>query len=186
MPPTMTSTRREFLSNLSLLAIGASAPRRFLFEIPAPALRINADRLQQSLEGLSVYGRPAGGAFSDGVSRVAFTDADFAGRNYAMQLMKAAGMDPRIDSAGNIFGSRKGTDPNLKPILFGSHIDSVPSGGNFDGDVGSMSSIEIMRTLKENVVSTRHPLQMAIWSDEEGGLTGSSAAVGELQPKDLN
>ena len=182
----MTTTRREFLSNLSLLVIGASTPHRFLFQTPASSLRINPDRLQQSLQGLSVYGRPAGGAFADGVSRVAFTDADVAGRNYAMQLMKAAGMDPRIDSAGNIFGSREGTDPNLKPILFGSHIDSVPGGGNFDGDVGSMSSIEIMHTLKENGVSTRHPLQMAIWSDEEGGLTGSSAAVGELQPKDLN
>ena len=81
------------------------------------------------LEGLSVYGRPEGGTFADGVTRVGFSDACVAGRNYAMQLMRGFGMEPRVDPAGNIFGSRAGSDQSLKPILFGSHIDSVPSGG---------------------------------------------------------
>ena len=186
MSSAMATTRREFLSSLSLIAVGASFPHRYLFQAPGSVLRINADRLQKSIEGLSQYGRTAGGTFADGVSRVAFSDADIAGRSYAIQLMKDAGMEPRIDSAGNIFGSRGGTDPSLKPILFGSHIDSVPSGGNFDGDLGSMSAIEVMRTLKENRFSTRHPMQMVIWTNEEGGLMGSGAAVGELQAKDLN
>lgn len=152
----------------------------------AADLRIDSDRLRQSLEGLSVYGRPPGGTFADGVTRVAYSDADVAGRKYAMELMRAAGLDPRIDPAGNIFGRRAGRDHALKPILFGSHIDSVPSGGNFDGDLGSMSAIEVMRALKAHGVTTRRPLDMVIWSNEEGGLVGSRAAAGELLPDDLN
>jgi N-carbamoyl-L-amino-acid hydrolase len=148
-------------------------------------LRINADRLRHSLEELSVFGRQGGGTFSDGVSRVAFTDADVAGRNYAMQLMRTFGMEPRIDPAGNIFGLRSGSVQNLKPILFGSHIDSVPGGGNFDGDLGSMSAIEVMHTLQEHDFTTRHPLQMVIWPNEEGGFTGSGGATGALEPGDL-
>ena len=148
-------------------------------------LRINPLRLRESLEGLSQYGRPAGGTFADGVSRTAFSDADVAGRKYAMELMRAAGMEPRIDAAGNIHGARAGTDASLKSILFGSHIDSVPSGGNFDGDVGSMSAIEVMHTLHEHGVATRHPLRMAIWTDEEGGLVGSGIAAGVLQAAEV-
>jgi len=152
---------------------------------PATELRINAKRLRESLEGLSVYGRPAGGTIADGVSRVAFSDADIAGREYAMERMRAAGLEPRVDAAANIWGVRAGREPGLKPILFGSHIDSVPSGGNFDGDLGSMSAIEVMHTLEEHGITTRHPLRMAMWTDEEGGLTGSSAAAGKLQADDL-
>jgi N-carbamoyl-L-amino-acid hydrolase len=96
-----------------------------------------------------------------------------------LQLMRDAGLDPRIDTAGNIFGLREGSERGLKPILFGSHIDSVPGGGNFDGDLGSMSAIEVMRTLKENSVITRHPVQMVIWQNEEGGLVGSRTAFGD-------
>src|SRR6476469_1643725 len=91
-----------------------------------------------------------------------------AGRMYAMEMMRAAGAEPRIDAAGNILCWREGSDRSLKPILFGSHIDSVPSGGNFDGDLGSMSAIETVRTLKEHGVTTRHRLEIIIWSAEEG------------------
>jgi beta-ureidopropionase / N-carbamoyl-L-amino-acid hydrolase len=137
----MLITRRELLSSVASVAASAALPDLSFAHARTPDLRINSDRLRRSLEELSVFGRPAGGTFSDGVSRVAFTDADVAGRNYAMQLMRAFGMQPRIDPAGNIFGLRSGSEQNLKPILFGSHIDSVPSGGNFDGDLGSMSAI---------------------------------------------
>jgi N-carbamoyl-L-amino-acid hydrolase len=116
------------------------------------------------------------------VSRIGFSDADVAGRTYVMQLMRGFGLEPRVDPAGNIFGSRAGTDQGLKPILFGSHIDSVPSGGNFDGDVGSMSAIEVMRTFKEHEIITRHPLQMVIWTDEENTFAGSASAAGLLDP----
>jgi N-carbamoyl-L-amino-acid hydrolase len=99
--------------------------------------------------------------------------------------MRDAGMQPRIDAAGNIFGSRAGSDRNSKPILFGSHIDSVPSGGNFDGDLGSLSAIEVIRTLNEHKLTTRHPLQTAIWTDEEGTFVGSGSAAGLFQARDM-
>jgi len=179
-------TRRELLSSMVAVSASAVLPDLSFAQARSSDLRINADRLRHSLEELSVFGRPAGGTFSDGVSRVAFTDADVAGRNYAMQLMRAFGMEPRIDPAANIFGLRPGSAHNLKPILFGSHIDSVPSGGNFDGDLGSMSAIEVMHTLKEHGVTTRHPLQMVIWTDEENTFAGSGSAAGVLQPADLS
>jgi N-carbamoyl-L-amino-acid hydrolase len=183
----MSINRRELLSSLALISVGAAVPG-FLYSSEASTsdLRINADRLRESLEGLSLYGRPAGGTFADGVSRVGFSDADVAGRNYVMQRMRGFDMEPRVDSAANIFGSRAGSDQSLKPILFGSHIDSVPSGGNFDGDLGSLSAIEMMHTLKERNVTTRHPLQMVIWTDEEGSFAGSGAAAGVLRPSDFS
>ncbi len=139
--------------------------------------RIDAKRLQDTLEELSTFGRPAGGSFVDGVSRVAYSDADVAGRAYVIGLMKAAGLNPIIDPAGNIIGRRAGRDRAAHPILMGSHIDSVPSGGNFDGDVGSMAAVEVVRTLNDQEITTRHPLEVTIWSNEEGGLWGSAAAV---------
>ncbi|HUJ30358.1 MAG TPA: Zn-dependent hydrolase [Candidatus Acidoferrum sp.] len=182
----MLLSRRELLSSFALASLSAASPEPIVAQDRASELRIDADRLRQSLEGLSVYGRPAGGTFADGVSRTAYSDADVAGRNYAMQLMRSAGLEPRVDAAANILGLRPGTDPNLKPILFGSHIDSVPSGGNFDGDLGSMAAIEVLRTIHEHNLATRHPLQMAIWTNEEGGLIGSSAAAGEFRLEDLS
>jgi N-carbamoyl-L-amino-acid hydrolase len=179
-------TRRELLSGLAAVCAGSSLADLSFAQSSTADLRIDAARLQQSLEGLSVYGRPAGGTFADGVSRVAYSDADIAGRKYAMELMHAAGLEPRIDAAGNIMGWRDGSDRSLKPILFGSHIDSVPSGGNFDGDVGSMSAIEVAHALKEHGVTTRHPLQIVIWSNEEALTMGSRAAVGDLHPEDLD
>jgi beta-ureidopropionase / N-carbamoyl-L-amino-acid hydrolase len=181
----MIITRRELLSSVVAFSASAALPNLRFAQARNSGVRINADRLRQSLEGLSVFGRPAGGTFADGVSRIAFTDADIAGRNYVMELMRAFGMAPRIDPAGNIFGLRSGSDQNLKPILFGSHIDSVPGGGNFDGDLGSMSATEVMRTLEERGITTRHPLQMVIWTDEENTFAGSGAAAGLLRPGDF-
>ncbi len=172
-------TRRELLSGIAAVGAG-SALRGFSLQTEGP--RIDVDRLRRNIEELSVYGRPAGGTFADGVSRIAYSDADVAGRKYVLGLMRAAGLEPRIDAAGNIFGRRAGSEAALKPILFGSHIDSVPDGGNFDGDLGSLSALEIMRTLKEGGIATRHPLEMVIWSNEEGGLVGSRAAAGNCPP----
>jgi len=153
---------------------------------PAASARVNSARLQQSLETLSTFGRSAGGTFADGVSRVAYSDADVAGRSYVLGLMRDAGLNPHIDAAGNLIGTRAGTDSSLKPIVFGSHIDSVRGGGNFDGDVGSMGAIEVIRALNENQVHTRHPLQVAIWSNEEGGTHGSGALVDTPTAATLN
>ena len=147
--------------------------------------RVDADRLRRTLEELSIFGRPTGGSFSDGVSRVAFSDADIAGRAYATGLMTAAGLEPAIDPAGNIIGRRAGCDRTARPILMGSHIDSVRSGGNFDGDVGSMGAIEVVRTLNDHAIVTRHPLEVCIFAHEEGGPWGSAAVVETLTPETL-
>jgi N-carbamoyl-L-amino-acid hydrolase len=181
----MPITRREMLSGLIATGAGLTLSDRSAAATPASDLRVDAGRLRESLEALSVHGRPAGGTFADGVSRTAYSDADIAGRRFAMDLMRQAGLEPRIDTAANILATRPGTDPTLKPILFGSHIDSVPGGGNFDGDLGSLSAIEAVRTLHDHGVATRHPLQVVIWSNEEGGTIGSRAAVGDLTPADL-
>jgi N-carbamoyl-L-amino-acid hydrolase len=153
--------------------------------------RIDARKLRERLEALSVFGRPAGGAFADGVSRVAYSDADVEGRRYVMAQMTAAGLQPRIDPAGNIFALRPGTERGFTPILFGSHIDSVPSGGNFDGDLGSLSSLAALEALDAARVPTRHPLEMVVWAHEEGfafgrGLACSRIVAGDFTPADLD
>ncbi|MGH9508543.1 MAG: Zn-dependent hydrolase [Terriglobales bacterium] len=190
----MLSTRRRFMGQAVMLSAAALSPG-LLSASPestkAGGIRTNGPRLRENLEGLSVFGRPEGGRFADGVSRLAYSDSDVSGRAYAMDLMRAAGLEPRIDPAGNILARRKGTEDALPPILFGSHIDSVPSGGNFDGDLGSLSAIEVVRTLNEQKVATRHPLEVVIWANEEGvaygnGLDGSRAAAGELRPGELD
>jgi len=148
-------------------------------------LRIDAERLQHTLEELSTFGRPVGGSFADGVSRVAYSDADTGGRNYVLGLLRAAGLEPRIDAAGNIRAVRAGSISSLKPIVFGSHVDSVPNGGNFDGDLGSLAAVEVVRTLRDHSIRTRHPLEVTIWSNEEGGPVGSEIAVEGPRASDL-
>lgn len=143
---------------------------------------VNGARLNNHLKGMSRFGaNPQGG-----VSRVAYSDFDREGREYAMGLMRAARLEPRIDAAGNIMARRPGTVAALKPIMFGSHIDSVPEGGNYDGTVGSLGAIEVAQTLIEKGVTTRHPLEVVIFQNEEGGTTGSRALIGELTDHDLD
>jgi N-carbamoyl-L-amino-acid hydrolase len=145
-------------------------------------LRVNGARLNAHLEALAAFGRNPQG----GVSRVAYSEADRQGREYAMTLMRVADLAVSIDAAGNIIGRRAGSDKTLKPILFGSHIDSVPEGGNFDGDVGSLGAIEVAQTLAENNTTTRHPLEVVIFQNEEGGLIGSEAMIGVLTDRELD
>lgn len=148
----------------------------------APALRVNGQRINDHLNELSRFGANLQG----GVSRIAYSEADLQGRAYAMSLMKQAGLEVRIDPAGNIVGSRPGSDPSLKPLLIGSHIDSVPEGGNYDGDVGSLSAIEVAQILKEKNIKLRHPLEVIIFQNEEGGTVGSQAIGEGLNDKLLN
>jgi N-carbamoyl-L-amino-acid hydrolase len=146
---------------------------------------INSQRLQSTLEKLSEFGRNPEG----GVTRLGFSETDLAAREYVTGLMKQAGLEVRVDPAGNIFGLRAGSG-KLPTLLFGSHIDSVLHGGNFDGDVGSMGGIEVMRALSDGNVKTRHPLEAVIWANEEGnhfgiGTLGSGVASGSLGPEIL-
>jgi N-carbamoyl-L-amino-acid hydrolase len=164
-------------------AIAVSTPRgRASRQVAAPARHVNSDRLQGTLEKLSEFGRNPEG----GVTRQGFSETDMAAREYVMGLMRDARLDVRVDPAGNIFGHRAGSE-RLPVILFGSHIDSVLHGGNFDGDVGSMGAIEVIRALNEHKIVTRHPLEIVIWTNEEGnhfglGTFGSAAAAGLLNP----
>ena len=150
-------------------------------EALAKTFRAKAQRIESRIMKLAEFG----GNSEGGVSRVAFSEADVQGREYIISLMKEAGLEVRIDAAGNILGLRKGKDATLPPILFGSHIDSVPGGGNYDGDVGVIGALECMQVLYENNFNTRHPLEMVVFSDEEGIFTGSRAMVGRLPPAAL-
>jgi N-carbamoyl-L-amino-acid hydrolase len=144
-------------------------------------LRVNADRLMTSLRSLGAIGKTDTGA-----QRVAYTEADRAARAFTLDLMRAAQLDASVDAAGNLLGRRAGTDPSLPPLLFGSHVDSVPNGGDYDGPVGSLSAIEVARTLAERGARTRHPLEVVVFQNEEGGLIGSLAMIGALTPAHLD
>jgi N-carbamoyl-L-amino-acid hydrolase len=137
---------------------------------------VNPQRIEARIQALSKFGANAQG----GVDRVAFSEADVAGREYISGLMKDAGLSVRIDAAGNLIGRREGSESGLPPILFGSHIDSVPAGGNYDGDVGVVGAIEVAQVLHEQGRSTRHPLEVVVFADEEGGTGGSKAMAGDI------
>src|SRR5262249_36948452 len=124
---------------------------------------------------------PAGG-----YDRIAYTDADRQGREYAMGLLRSAGLSVTVDVAGNISGRRPGTDPKLPLLVLGSHVDSVPQGGNYDGVIGSLGAIEVAQILTERHVSLRHPLEVLIFQNEEGGLKGSRAISGEFREEELS
>ncbi|RPH95868.1 MAG: Zn-dependent hydrolase [Lysobacterales bacterium] len=155
-----------------------------------PELRSDEARIERHILELSAFGANPGG----GVSRVAFSQADVDGREYIRGLMLQAGLEVRIDTAGNLIGRRPGNadrgnadpgSPTLPPILIGSHIDSVPGGGNYDGNVGVIGAIEVAQVLHESGTRLRHPLEVAVFADEEGGLSGSRAMIGKLGPQAL-
>jgi N-carbamoyl-L-amino-acid hydrolase len=171
--------RRQFSATLLGTAAASLLPRD-LFAAPTPP-PVNGARLNAHLAELAKFGRNPQG----GVTRLAYSDADLQGRAYVTELMRTAGLDPRVDAAGNIIGRRAGRDAARKPILFGSHVDSVPEGGNYDGPVGSLGAIEVAQTLAEHGVVTSHPLEVTIWQNEEGGLYGSRAVSGDLEAREL-
>jgi N-carbamoyl-L-amino-acid hydrolase len=171
--------RRQFSAALAVTA-GALVLRRNSSRQALPL--VNQARLAEHLDGLAEFGKNPQG----GVSRVAYSEADVRGREYVMGLMRKAGLDVSVDAAGNISGKRGGADKTLPPLLFGSHIDSVPEGGNYDGVVGSLGAIEVAQTLIEKNIATRHPLEVIIFQNEEGGLIGSRAMDGELTEKELD
>ena len=146
------------------------------------ALKVDGRRLEQRLEELSLIGRNQQG----GVDRVAFSEANLKAREHVMSLMRELGLKVRIDEAGNISGRREGSGKNLPPILFGSHLDTVPNGGKYDGALGVLAALECIETLEENGVKTRHPLEVVVFSDEEGGTIGSRAMRGEFPPEALD
>lgn len=173
--------RRDF-NTCTAAAFGSFflSPIRFTDQQQA-ALSVNGERLQTRLQALAEFGKIPGG----GCNRVAFSEADRDGREFVMELMRTAGLDVSIDTAGNILGKRAGSDERLAPLMFGSHIDSVPEGGNFDGPLGSLGAIEVAQTLSEHGMTTRHPLEVVVFQNEEAGKTGSRAMIGVVTENDL-
>lgn len=136
----------------------------------------SAERIEGRILALSEFGKNQQG----GVDRMAYSDADLAARAYMIGEMKKAGLDVRTDYAGNIIGRRQGKNSQLPPIMFGSHIDSVPGGGNYDGDLGVIGALEAVVLMNQANIVTDHPLEMIIFADEEGGTIGSLALAGIL------
>ena len=144
--------------------------------------KVNQERLSSSLMKLSTFGKNSTG----GSDRVAYSRHDIEARVFVKELMKNAGLEVSVDFAGNIIGKKAGKNPDLKPIAFGSHIDEVPNGGDYDGPVGSMGAIEVIQTLHENGIVTDHPLEVIIFTNEEGGVIGSRALAGQLSQEALS
>ena len=127
-------------------------------------LRINGDRLWQSLMELAEIGATKKG----GVCRLALTDLDKQGRDLVTRWAHEAGMTVTIDKIGNGFMRRAGRDNSLPPIMTGSHIDTQPTGGKFDGNYGVLAGIEVVRTLNDHNIETEAPIEVAFWTNEEG------------------
>ena len=146
-----------------------------------PTLSINGNRLWQSLMDLAQIGATPKG----GNCRLALTALDGQGRDLVTGWMRDAGMTVRVDQVGNIFARRAGRDDSLPPVMTGSHIDTQPTGGKFDGCYGVLAGLEVIRTLNDAGVQTEAPLEVAIWTNEEGSrfvpvMMGSGVFAGKF------
>lgn len=130
----------------------------------AESLRVDGERLKKSLELMARIGATPGG----GVSRLALSEEDREARNLFIQWLREIVLEISIDEMGNIFGRRKGQNSALSPVMSGSHVDSQPMGGRFDGILGVMGMLEVLRTLNDHKVETRRPMVIVDWTNEEG------------------
>jgi N-carbamoyl-L-amino-acid hydrolase len=142
-------------------------------------IQVNADRLWQSLMEMAKIGATADG----GVCRVALTELDLQGRNLFLDWCRELGLAISIDGVGNLFARREGSDGTLAPVLIGSHLDSQPSGGRFDGVYGVLAGLEVLRTLEDSDITTPAAIEVCVWTNEEGSryppaMTGSGAFAG--------
>ncbi|PMU88067.1 MULTISPECIES: Zn-dependent hydrolase [Pseudomonas] len=146
---------------------------------------INRDRLWQSLMDLARLGATVKG----GVCRLALTDLDRQARDLFVQWCEAAGCSVSIDAIGNIFARRPGRNPALPPVMTGSHIDTQPTGGKFDGCFGVMAGLEVIRTLNDLKIETEAPIEVVVWTNEEGSrfppcMMGSGVFAGKFDLQD--
>ena len=144
-------------------------------------MHVDADRLLGRLSDLAEIGAIEGG----GSARLALTDEDRAGRDLVVSWMEDLGLDIRIDAIGNVVGQRAGLDQSLAPVMCGSHIDTVRTGGRFDGNYGVLAGLEVIETLEREERETQRPLAVAFFTDEEGArfapdMLGSLVYVGGL------
>jgi N-carbamoyl-L-amino-acid hydrolase len=148
--------------------------------------RIDGARLWDSLMAMARIGGTPGG----GVRRLALSEEDRRGRDVFAAHCAAAGLTVRVDAMGNMFARRPGRDPARLPVLFGSHLDSQPSGGKFDGALGVIAGLEVMRTIQDLGIVTEAPLELVNWTDEEGSrfgrsLMGSAVWAGLLEQAEV-
>lgn len=148
-------------------------------------VRVDADRLWQRLEDLGEIGAVLGPNGERGCARLALTDADRDGRNLVVSWMADLGMTIAIDAIGNVVATRPGSDPAAAAVMCGSHIDTVATGGRFDGNLGVLAGLEVVETLEQHGIVTRRPIQVAFFTDEEGArfapdMLGSLVFVGGL------
>jgi len=129
-----------------------------------PELQVNGERLWQSLMELARIGATPKG----GVRRLTLTELDREGRDLFARWAREAGMSVSVDAIGNVFARRTGSDPRAAPVAMGSHLDSQPSGGKFDGAYGVMAGLEVVRTLNDAGIGTRAPIEVVSWTNEEG------------------
>jgi len=149
------------------------------------ALRIDGKRLWQRLEALGEIGAVLGPNGERGCARLALTEFDRQGRDLVVSWMRDLGMDVSIDRIGNVVATRAGSDPSAPAVMVGSHIDTVKTGGRFDGNLGVLAGLEIVETLAQHDVVTQRPVQVAFFTDEEGSrfapdMLGSLVYVGGL------
>ena len=152
---------------------------------PHPDLRVEADRLWARLEALGEIGTVLGPNGERGVARLALTDEDRQGRDLVVSWMRDLGLEVTIDGIGNAVATYAGSDPSAAPVMMGSHIDTVATGGRFDGNLGVLGGLEVIETLAANGVRLRRGVQVAFFTDEEGArfppdMLGSLVYVGGL------
>ncbi|MEH6527430.1 MAG: Zn-dependent hydrolase [Sneathiella sp.] len=127
-------------------------------------MNVKGDRLWESLMEMAKIGATEKG----GCCRLALTDLDREGRDLFSQWCKDAGCTVKVDKMGNIFARRAGTNDDLAPVMTGSHLDTQPTGGKYDGVFGVLAGLEVLRTLNDFDVKTEHPVEVAVWTNEEG------------------
>jgi beta-ureidopropionase / N-carbamoyl-L-amino-acid hydrolase len=145
------------------------------------ALRVNGDRLWSRLMQMAQIGATPHG----GCNRQALTDADMAGRNLLARWAAAAGCRVRVDAVGNVFIRRPGRDERLPVVMTGSHLDTQPTGGKFDGVYGVLAGLEVIESLNDHAMTTAHPIELSVWCNEEGSrfpmaMMGSAVWSGRL------
>ena len=131
---------------------------------PGENIRINSARLWDSLEEMALIGPGVAG----GCNRQTLTDADSEGRHLFQRWCEAAGMTMGVDSMGNMFATRPGTDPAALPVYMGSHLDTQPTGGKYDGVLGVLGALEVVRSMNDLGIKTKHPIVVNNWTNEEG------------------
>jgi beta-ureidopropionase / N-carbamoyl-L-amino-acid hydrolase len=152
-------------------------------------LRIDVDRLMGRIEALGEIGAVLGPNGERGCARLALTDADRAGRDLVVGWMRDLGLSISIDAVGNVVGTRAGADPTAAAVMTGSHVDTVRTGGRFDGNLGVLGGLEVIETLAQHDVSTRRPISVAFFTNEEGArfqpdMLGSLVYVGGVGIED--